>query len=557
MKLLILGGYGVFGGRLAQLLADLPDLEILIAGRNWAKAQAFCAAWDGTAKVRPIVAARGDIAAVLAAERPDAMVDASGPFQDYGEAPYGVVQAAIAHGVNYLDFADGSEFVQGITQFDAAAQAAGVFVLSGVSSFPVLTAAVLTEMSKTMTIHTVRGGIAPSPYAGVGLNVMRAVLGYAGQPVPLLRNGVAGVGIGLAESLRYTVAVPGALPLHNIRFSLVDVPDLRLIPAAMPGVQGLWMGAGPGPEVLHRMLNLLARARHALRLPSLTPLAPLCYRVLNACTFGEHRGGMFVEAVGDAAGRPVIRSWHLLAEADDGPLIPSMAIEALLRKVAAGDGPATGARTAIGALGLRDYDALFAKRAITTGWRDNSPAPVYAAVLGAAVLGNAFGRLPPLLQDLHHPGHRAEWSGRAKITNGTGVLARLVRRVFGFPQAGADVPVTVQFATDAQGVETWTRSFGGRVMHSTQREGYGRNTHLLEERFGPLRFGLALVWGEERLQLITRRWSFMGMPLPRALMPTGDSYERQDGDRFCFHVEITLPLIGPVVCYDGWLRRTG
>src|SRR5690242_2489778 len=42
MKVLILGGYGTFGGRLAQLLADEARLTLIIAGRSRAKAQAFC-----------------------------------------------------------------------------------------------------------------------------------------------------------------------------------------------------------------------------------------------------------------------------------------------------------------------------------------------------------------------------------------------------------------------------------------------------------------------------------------------------------------------------------
>ena len=41
MKILILGGYGVFGGRLIELLSALPQLEILVAGRSAAKAQGF------------------------------------------------------------------------------------------------------------------------------------------------------------------------------------------------------------------------------------------------------------------------------------------------------------------------------------------------------------------------------------------------------------------------------------------------------------------------------------------------------------------------------------
>jgi uncharacterized protein YbjT (DUF2867 family) len=54
MKLLIVGGYGTFGGRLAELLADEARLTIYIAGRNAQAAEKFCA--ERQAK---IVAARG------------------------------------------------------------------------------------------------------------------------------------------------------------------------------------------------------------------------------------------------------------------------------------------------------------------------------------------------------------------------------------------------------------------------------------------------------------------------------------------------------------------
>ena len=49
LRILIVGGYGVFGGRLAQLLADEPRLCLIIAGRSLAKAEAFCASLDGMA----------------------------------------------------------------------------------------------------------------------------------------------------------------------------------------------------------------------------------------------------------------------------------------------------------------------------------------------------------------------------------------------------------------------------------------------------------------------------------------------------------------------------
>lgn len=549
MKILILGGYGVFGGRLAELLADLPGLELLICGRDRQRAEAFCASYCGTPTVVPAALDRHDIADALSRFSPDLVVDASGPFQDYGADRYRVVEACIAAKTDYLDFADGADFVFGIDRFDAAAKAAGIAILSGVSSFPALTAAVLEAMARTMDIVSVEGGIAPSPFAGIGLNVMRAVVGYAGAPVKLRRGGRDTHGVGLAESMRFTVAVPGRLPLRNIHFSLVDVPDLQLLPRAYPGLADIWMGAGPVPEILHRVLNLLAKARHAFRLPSLEPFSRLFYIVLNLMKFGEHRGGMFVRARGLADGKPVERSWHLLAEADDGPYIPSMAIEAIVRKWLAGKRPAPGARSSIGALDLADYDALFANRDIHTGFRDHDPAaPLYRRLLGAA-----FDTLPEPVRALHASAGAREWRGEAEVRRGRGLLARLAAALIGFPKAAATTPVTVTFTPEGEG-ERWTRNFGGRRFSSLQSEGRGRNEYLLVERFGPAAFAMALVVEGDRLRLVPRRWTLLGFPMPHFLMPDGPSFETGVDGKFRFDVEIRAPVIGLIVGYRGTLE---
>ena len=137
------------------------------------------------------------------------VVDASGPFQAYGPTPYRVVAAALALGVSYMDLADGTGFVAGIAAFDAAARAKGIVVLAGVSSFPVLTAAVVRALAHDMArVDSIAGGIAPSPYAGVGLNVIRAIAGYAGQKLVLPRGGGLATAYALTEWRRYTVAPP-------------------------------------------------------------------------------------------------------------------------------------------------------------------------------------------------------------------------------------------------------------------------------------------------------------------------------------------------------------
>ena len=553
MKVLILGGYGTFGGRLAQLLAGEARLTLIIAGRSIRQAEAFCAALPAQATLVPLAFDReGDLDAQLATLSVNMIVDASGPFQNYGD-PYRVVRAAIAHGIDYLDLADGSDFVKGIAQFDAAARERGVFVLSGASSFPVLTAAVVRRLAAGMTrVDTIRGGIAPSPYAGVGQNVVRAIAGYAGKPVTLIRDGRIAIGYGLAESCRYTIAPPGRLPLRNIRFSLVDVPDLQVLPELWPTLRAIWMGAGPVPEILHRLLNVCAWAVRLKLFPSLLPLAGLMYRVINVLRWGEHRGGMFVTVEGaDGNGARIERAWHLLAEGEDGPLIPSMACEAIIRHCLDGERPAAGARSAAAALELSDYETLFARRTIHSGQRETTAA-TQTLPLYRRLLGDAYDALPAPLRELHDLNGDMIAEGAATVTRGSGPLARLAAAVMGFPAAGENVPLRVDFKLE-NGRETWTRIFAGRSFHSTQEAGRGRFEWLVCERFGPLGAGMALVLDEGRLRLVVRRWSVFGIPLPVALAPRGDSFEYAENGRFHFHVEIGHPFTGLIVGYKGWL----
>ncbi|RUU13413.1 saccharopine dehydrogenase, partial [Mesorhizobium sp. USDA-HM6] len=244
MRLLIVGGYGTFGGRIVQLLETEPRLTLIVAGRSPGKAKAYCKGRDrARARLEPALFDRdGDLAAQLAALAPD-IVDASGPFQAYGEGLYRLIEACTAGRINYLDLADGSGFVAGVGAFDTPAKEAGVFVLSGVSSFPVLTAAVVRRLSSEMArVESIRGGIAPSPFAGVGENVVRAIASYAGQPVQLARDGRPAEGRPFTEQMRHTIAPPGRVPLKNTLFSLVDVPDLNALAALWPEAKTIWMG---------------------------------------------------------------------------------------------------------------------------------------------------------------------------------------------------------------------------------------------------------------------------------------------------------------------------
>jgi len=223
IKIIVLGGYGIFGGRLCQLLASDVRIALYVAGRSYRNAEAFCKTLPPGAQRAPLGFDRNhNITEQLQQVRPDLLIDATGPFQTYGADPYRLVKACLDQGVNYMDFADGSDFVKGIHQFDEQARNRNLFILSGVSSFPVLTAAVVRRLSHDLSrVSTIRGGIAPSPFAVMGLNVMRAISAYAGKPVPLVRHGKQTTAYALTEGLRYTISPPGRLPLSGATASVV------------------------------------------------------------------------------------------------------------------------------------------------------------------------------------------------------------------------------------------------------------------------------------------------------------------------------------------------
>lgn len=84
-RIVVLGGYGVFGGKLAEALLRHEHLEVIVAGRSQRKAEAFCRRHGGTAAFLDRTAP--DFAAALLALRPFVTVDAAGPFQAYRQAP--------------------------------------------------------------------------------------------------------------------------------------------------------------------------------------------------------------------------------------------------------------------------------------------------------------------------------------------------------------------------------------------------------------------------------------------------------------------------------------
>lgn len=326
MKVLILGGTGVFGSRLARMLLE-DGWDVTVAGRSLDKARAFARHYGGT----PL---QLDRSAPLTPHLDGhfAFVDAAGPFQDY--ASRRLAEETVAAGVHYLDLSDDAEFTAGISALDGSARARGVAVLSGVSSVPALSSAAVTELSRGMACITgIESAILPGNRAPRGASVMRSILGQAGAPLRLWRDGewTQETGWGRQE----IVELEPGLSRHS---ALIGAPDLELFPDAF-GAATVTFRAGLELGVMQQGLALIAAARRLGLLREPAKLTPVLHWIAERLErFGTDRGGMLVKVAGrDAAGKGMNRQWALIAETGDGPFIPAIPAVILLRKLAAGE----------------------------------------------------------------------------------------------------------------------------------------------------------------------------------------------------------------------------
>jgi hypothetical protein len=167
------------------------------------------------------------------------------------------------------------------------------------------------------------------------------------------------------------------------------------------------------------------------------------------------------------------------------------------------------------------------------------------------VLGPDFDTLPPMLQAIHRVDGSETWRGEATITRGRNPLVPLLARATQLPTTRAHVPTTVEFIATPTG-ETWRRDFGGARMVSTYRERNGR----LCERLGLVEFVFSLGAHDGEILWATTSVRLFGViPLPASWFARVRCRERQSGDRYEFLVEAALPLIGPLIRYEGWLVR--
>ncbi len=193
-------------------------------------------------------------------------------------SPYAVARAAITAGCNYIDLADGRDFVAGIGVLDDDARKRGVSVISGASSVPALSSAVVDRYAAGFRrLDAIHLGIASGARAP-GLATVRGIFGYCGKPFPQWRAGKWVSAYGWLDLTRHQFPDP----VGRRWLGSCDIPDLTLFPARYPTVQTVSFQAGFASDSGHLLVWTLSGLVKAGILPSLSPLASTLNRVSRA-----------------------------------------------------------------------------------------------------------------------------------------------------------------------------------------------------------------------------------------------------------------------------------
>lgn len=150
-----------------------------------------------------------------------------------------------------------------------------------------------------------------------------------------------------------------------------------------------------------------------------------------------------------------------------------------------------------------------------------------------------LARVPPAVRRFHERAGR--FVGAARVTT------RPWARLFGLPSRSGEFEIAVDVWRDGEG-EIWTRHFPPRPMQSRLRARDG----MLVERLGAATLHFRLQASGEALAWECVQVRLFGVPLPAHWFAV-IARESDEGGRYRFEAGASLPGLGPLVHYAGWL----
>lgn len=368
-RVLIIGGYGNFGSFISKTLAQETYLQVIVAGRSVQKAQTFIKTIEA---INPVEVAEIDISnhnfsRDLALIRPDIVIHTSGPFQNQS---YTVAEACINTGIHYIDLADGRNFVSGIIKLDSIAKRRSVLAISGASSVPCLTSALVDHYQPQFkTIEHLDYGITTAQRTARRLATTAAILGYTGKSFNTIVDGSPKKVFGWQDLIARKYSQLGWRLLGNC-----DVPDLAIFPQRYPTVKTIRFYAGLEIPLIHLTLWGLSWLVRARMIRNLERYASLLLRLSHLFDWlGSSKSAFHMVLSGkDNRGINKKVTFELIAKSGDGPYIPCMPAILITKKLALKEITERGAYSCVGFITLEEY--LYSLKSLDISWQEKSSA---------------------------------------------------------------------------------------------------------------------------------------------------------------------------------------
>lgn len=356
MVIVVIGGTGNFGARICRRIAGEPGTNLVVTSRTDSNAAEFVRDLKAVNPAADIRAARldqfsTDFEANLRRLQPDVVVHTAGPYQGQD---YRVARACIDAGSHYIDLADGREFVKGFSCLNESALRRGVLLVSGASTLPGLSSAVVDSLKDQFReIEAIEISIAPAHQTPRGAGTIAAVLSYCGKPFTMLVDGDWTRMHGW-QNLRIQ-----RYPQLGTRLSgACDVPDLGLLPTYVSGIRTVTFHAALEAwweQIALWVMGWLTRLHLVLDWGRFAPAFKRLSDRLNR--LGSDTGGMHVRLIGtDENQERRVRTWHLTARENHGPEIPCSPALILVRKLARNELLQRGAYACLGMISLAEFD---------------------------------------------------------------------------------------------------------------------------------------------------------------------------------------------------------
>ena len=330
---MVLGGYGNFGKRIVENLAAIEGITLFIAGRSLSKAQALISHLlaNALAELEPWVidVHSSDFDKKLGELSPYLVIHTSGPFQGQD---YTVPEAGARLEAHYVDLAEDRRFVCDITRLEGLAKDNKVSIVSGASSVPCLSSAVIDRYKPQFSrIDVIDIAIAPGNKAERGEATVRGILSYTGHPFNVFSEGQWKSVYGWMDARRQDFGgIIGKRWLAN-----VDVPDLELFPDRYTVKSQVRFQAGLELPLLH--LSMVCMAWFA-KIGLVKDWSRLTKPIVGASnllmSLGTDNGAMRVNIQGvDVSGVTKTVKWTLYAPGGIGPYIPTLSAIIVARKL--------------------------------------------------------------------------------------------------------------------------------------------------------------------------------------------------------------------------------